>query len=542
MVNMAPMTGVPRSLLHSHKNHNLCSGVYGLSRAFGGSSATVSLSFQYGMKSQSYRPRHFSTIKRRFVPGFKDQSGSTRISSNIKRTLASQAGSSEVSEDNADTHSDPTKVAEDQPISLDNQFTIRIGGPYYETPIFVGRHWLRDSCECSICVDPDSGQKNFGTCDVPTELPIEGIPKIEDGVLEVIWENDFLSSGNHISRYPLSMLRKELPDPLPTRTLWDKATFEKDRLSIDYSEWTAGGEGFLSGLLRLHTHGLLFLHNVPSSEESVISIANQIGNLQETFYGRTWDVRSKPKAENIAYTSSFLGLHQDLLYMRDPPRIQILHCLENSCEGGESMFSDGLRASNLIKVGPEQFAYRLCRLPLRYRYNKHGHHYQMHHPVLNLKEDSFFWSPPFQASNGGSFHNMDSNEFYRSWLEAATEFRRLLEDEQWVYQYKLQPGECVIFDNLRVAHGRRKFDAASGNRWLKGAYIANDVFKSKCITMKPQLKALGMGNEFPLREQTNRLNDEYKLWEKRKTKSHLLNVLRGPKLKKKTKMNENQAV
>ncbi|OTA85466.1 hypothetical protein M434DRAFT_61671, partial [Hypoxylon sp. CO27-5] len=351
----------------------------------------------------------------------------------------------------------------------------------------VDRHWLRDACECSMCVDPDSGQKNFGTCDVPTKLPIEGIPKIEDGVLEVIWENDFLSSGNHVSRYPLAMLQKDIQQPLPAKTLWDKATFERDRLNIDYDEWMAGEEGFLSGLHRLHTHGMLFLRNVPSSEESVISIANQIGNLQETFYGRTWDVRSKPNAENIAYTSSFLGLHQDLLYMKDTPRIQILHCLENTCEGGDSLFSDGQRAVNLIRIGPAQFQYHLSMILLRYHYTKHGHYYQTDRPILQNEGGNFFWSPPFQTSRGGPFHGKKGSTLYRRWLKAATKFRQFLEDDQWVYQYKLQPGECVIFDNLRVVHGRRKFDTATGSRWLKGAYISNDVFKSKCITLSPQL-------------------------------------------------------
>ncbi|OTA67940.1 Clavaminate synthase-like protein [Hypoxylon sp. EC38] len=391
---------------------------------------------------------------------------------------------------------------------------IHIGGPYYEKPLFVDRHWLRDACECSMCVDPDSGQKNFGTCDVPTELPIEGLPKIEDGVLEVIWENDFLSSGNHVSRYPLTILQKDILQPLPVKTLWDKAIFERDRLNIDYGEWMAGEEGFLSGLHRLHTHGMLFLRNVPSSEECVISIANQIGNLQETFYGRTWDVRSKPNAENIAYTSSFLGLHQDLLYMKDTPRIQILHCLENTCEGGDSLFSDGQRAVNLIRIGPAQSQYHLSSIPLRYHYTKHGHCYQIDRSILQKERERFFWSPPFQTSRGGSFHGKNGSTRYRRWLKAATKFRQFLEDDQWVYQYKLQPGECVIFDNLRVVHGRRKFDAATGSRWLKGAYISNDVFKSKCTALNPQLRALGGGNELTPTQQASRFDEEYNIWEK----------------------------
>ena len=37
----------------------------------------------------------------------------------------------------------------------------------------------------------------------------------------------------------------------------------------------------------------------------------------------------------------------------------------------------------------------------------------------------------------------------------------------------------MIFDNRRVLHARRAFDATKGERWLKGAYVDDDVFFSK---------------------------------------------------------------
>ena len=59
------------------------------------------------------------------------------------------------------------------------------------------------------------------------------------------------------------------------------------------------------------------------------------------------------------------------------------------------------------------------------------------------------------------------------------EFSNLVESEDNLYEYRLQEGECVIFNNRRVLHGRRQFDTATGMRWLKGAYIDTDVFMSK---------------------------------------------------------------
>ncbi|KAI1772918.1 Clavaminate synthase-like protein [Hypoxylon cercidicola] len=509
---MPSAASIPRSLLNAESLH-VYSGMGALSRGLSQTSATVPRGFsipfvfQRGMKYH-LRPRPEYGL----VPNPKLQSGSNQIASGSKRRLATQAEAGTIA------YNDSTVDASNPLIQLVNDTTIHLVYPDQEAPVVLDRHWLRDACECDICVDSDSGQKNFGTCDVPTELPMREISTTGDGGLEVVWGKDFLTAGNHVSRYSAATIQNRVqqslqPNPirLPTLTLWDKPTFERDHLMIDFEEWMAGGQGFLSGLHRLHTHGLLFLRNVPQSEQSVVSIANQMGNLQETFYGRTWDVRSKPKAENVAYTSSFLGLHQDLLYLRDTPRIQLLHCIENTCEGGESMFSDGARAGHLIKIGsPNLFDYLLNRR-LRYHYKKHGHHYEMTHPVLSENPGIIFWSPPFQASAQQVGKTEGGSRLHRRWLAAATEFRRLLEEEQWTYEYKMRAGECVIFDNLRVLHGRNKFNTASGSRWLKGAYVADDVFRSKLAVLGPQLMASGEGNEAPLEYQAKRLQDKYNI-------------------------------
>ena len=54
---------------------------------------------------------------------------------------------------------------------------------------------------------------------------------------------------------------------------------------------------------------------------------------------------------------------------------------------------------------------------------------------------------------------------------------------------KLGPGECVVFDNLRVLHGRTgySYDPASGDggvRNYKGAYIDWDELISKINVLK----------------------------------------------------------
>ncbi|KAI1451650.1 Clavaminate synthase-like protein [Annulohypoxylon moriforme] len=458
------------------------------------------------------RSRLSCTIKRRPASWLEGRKVTTQNVAGNRRGLASLTEPIE-----------PMETAdEEQPlIDLDNDDMVFVKEKRKSVK-FLDRHWLRDSCDCNICVDPDSGQKNFGTCEVPTKLPIAEASITADGGLDIVWENDFLSQGNHVSHYSALQLlgssdrRKKTAIQVPKWTLWDKDIYEQDRLTIDYDEWMAGEGGFISGLHQLNSHGLVFLRNVPSSEQSVVSIANQIGNIQETFYGRTWDVRSKPNAENVAYTNSFLGLHQDLLYLDNTPRIQLLHCLENTCEGGDSLFSDAARASSLARIAPDRIHEYLCSRDLRYSYKKHGHYYENSHSILNKDSPTVFWSPPFQSNEQIMPTTKPYYPFYRQWLDAANKFRHLLEDEQWMYQYKMQPGECVIFDNLRVLHGRKQFDTATGSRHLKGTYIANDTFWSKLQTLAPQLIAIGKGDKGSLVRQATILNEKHKVWDSAK--------------------------
>ncbi|KAK5737269.1 hypothetical protein LTR17_006881 [Elasticomyces elasticus] len=65
---------------------------------------------------------------------------------------------------------------------------------------------------------------------------------------------------------------------------------------------------------QLKTQGLMFITGVSDVEQSVAAIGERIRPIRDTFYGRTWDVRTVSNAINAAYTSADLGFHTDLLY------------------------------------------------------------------------------------------------------------------------------------------------------------------------------------------------------------------------------------
>jgi alpha-ketoglutarate-dependent taurine dioxygenase len=371
--------------------------------------------------------------------------------------------------------------------------------------------FLRDSCTCPQCVDPDSKQKLFQTSDIPQDLEgsCQTIEDPEKGwVVELEWKSDVPGFGpEHRTRHSIEWLERALKTELELRggvrhderVLWDKDRIVKDNKWVDYKDYMAEDAALWEALSHLHKYGLLFLKNVPESEQSVVKIASRIGNLKDTFYGRTWDVKSKPKAENIAYTHQFLGLHMDLLYTSNPPHLQLLHSLRARAPRGESFFSDSFHAAHqLHRKSPFHFR-NLCTFPVTYHYHHPEFHYHFTRPTIelypypkyseptNLAIKHVNWSPPFQGPFEARI-GAENQTALRNYLSAANAFEKLLSSEENLYEYRLEEGECVIFDNRRVLHARRAFDAQKGERWLKGAYVDDDVFHSKIRVLQEKFE------------------------------------------------------
>jgi alpha-ketoglutarate-dependent taurine dioxygenase len=376
--------------------------------------------------------------------------------------------------------------------------------------------WLRDSCPCHQCVDPDSGQKNFSTTEL-TEPQIEHAELASDGSLRIVWAADPPSGGSsHTSVFPAEEVedwrnnprwqRRRPVGPSPSDSIhWDRAGYEallaQGRCRVSYKDWISDGAAFLKAFADLRKTGLIFVTDVPSDEAEVERIARRIGPLQHTFYGWTWDVKSKPQAENVAYTSKFLGLHQDLLYHNPVPGLQLLHCLSNTCEGGESLFSNGIRAAYALKDAHPNYFEILRKAKCWFGYRKGDHHYLAGHKVIGTNSTGHVvqtnWAPPFQATFQMA-GNPKTIEILGKWKRAATAFQEIAESESNMFELKLKEGECVIFDNRRILHGRRQFATGEGSRWLKGAYITRQTYQGAATRLQDSMRAAGIEvNESP---------------------------------------------
>jgi alpha-ketoglutarate-dependent taurine dioxygenase len=370
----------------------------------------------------------------------------------------------------------------------------------------VSRLWLRDSCACPHCVDPDSGQKNFSTTDLADTPDLANAEVTPDGSLKLVWANDGPSGGaSHTTIFPTQEARDLLnfqwrrgatvrkADAIPWNRSMYEALLAEERCRVSYNDWVAGGDAFWAALADLRQTGLIFVTDVPSDEKEVERIATRIGPLMHTFYGWTWDVKSKPQAENVAYTSKFLGLHQDLMYHDPIPGLQLLHCLHNSCEGGESLFSHGVRAAYEMMIGQPEAYTTLLRSRTWFGYHKGEHHHYLPRETIKTGSDGHphetRWAPPFQVT----FPPHSSRDRLREWKAAATAFQTIVESERNMVEVKLKPGECVIFENRRVLHGRRQFAVGGGGeRWLKGAYVSQANYIAAATRLAEHMHTSGV--------------------------------------------------
>ncbi|MCJ1408942.1 hypothetical protein MMC19_003019 [Ptychographa xylographoides] len=385
--------------------------------------------------------------------------------------------------------------------------------------------YLRDACSCPRCVDSSTSQKLFETADIPLDIEFKSSKYLPDGSTEILWQNDIPGYENHRSIFMPSFsknknnnwMRKQISSNFPLRAPWSRQLLTRNNRTFPYEEYMNSTETLHEALNHLQRYGIIFIESMPSDPSSIELVATRIGPLRNSLYGSTWDVRSVPSAKNVAYTSQNLGFHMDLLYMQEPPGLQLLHTLKASSEGGESLFSDGFEAFRRIIQDTPQHAIHLKTFKVTYRYKNDGHWYQQERPTiqndtrftrtrpkirgLQAPEGEINWSPPFQGPLQVAIEPNNPGPSYkdhppprtalRSYVEAAKQFKTFLEAEDAVFQTKMAEGTCVIFDNRRILHARKAF-GSNEERWLRGAYVDKDPFHSRLRVLNEEF-----GNPYP---------------------------------------------
>jgi gamma-butyrobetaine dioxygenase len=324
--------------------------------------------------------------------------------------------------------------------------------------------WLRDNCPCRRCTDPGSGQRLVDVLDIPDDVSVASAETLPGSVVLVTYAPD-----GHQSEFPLSWLTAsshEDPRTADGKDLWRSVPEVR---SWTWSEYLTDRGAALSSVLRV---GFALLRSVPVDDGMVARVAETFGFVRETNYGRVFDVRVEPDPENLANSALEITPHTDNPY-RDPvPTIQLLHCLRNAASGGDTGLVDGFAAAAALRSShPDEFAV-LTSVPRSFSYRAAGVSLRAVRPVIELDSLGRVRGVRFNNRSAGPVLS-EPERYYRAYRLWTTLLRR----PSARLTLRLDPGDCLIFDNTRILHARTAF-TATGERHLQGCYADLDGLES----------------------------------------------------------------
>jgi len=336
--------------------------------------------------------------------------------------------------------------------------------------------WLRDNA-----LDPDTrsasnGQRLITLLDLPEDVTITAATTEPDSLTVTFAPEDKTVS------FPASWLRAHAYDraqaPAKGRTapgieVWDSG-LDPDHLSATFDTVQTDDTARRDWLAHVARTGFAKLTGGPQESGALLKVAALFGYVRETNYGPWFEVRTEVNPTNLAYTGLGLQAHTDNPY-RDPvPTLQILYCLENSAEGGDSLVVDGFRAAQILRdENPHHFDL-LSRHCARFEYRGTGGvALTARKPMIELTPDGELSAIRFNNRSTAPITDVPYDDM-AAYYAAYRRFGQIIEDPALAVGFKLEPGESFIVDNTRVLHGRKGYAATGGSRWLQGCYADKD--------------------------------------------------------------------
>jgi len=347
--------------------------------------------------------------------------------------------------------------------------------------------WLRDNACDAATRSPGNGQRLITILDIPGETRIIEARQGPGGLSlcfgpegkTVEFEARWLAHNAYDGS-----AAKTAGWTGPDITRWDSAM----RNEVPSESWpvvTADRGALGRWLSAVRRYGFAVMTDMPTEPGMLCKVAELFGYVRETNYGRFFEVRAEVNPNNLAYTNLGLQAHTDNPY-RDPvPTLQILACLENTVEGGDSIVVDGFKVAERLQAeDPEGFEL-LSSHCARFAYEGvKGVRLRAKRPMIELGPDGELIAIRFNNRSAAAFRDIPY-EVMEAFYAAYRRFAELVEDPSMEVTFKLKPGELFIVDNTRVLHARKSF-SGSGRRWLQGCYADKDGLLSTLVAIEEE--------------------------------------------------------
>ncbi len=348
--------------------------------------------------------------------------------------------------------------------------------------------WLRDNALDPETRAQENGQRLLTLQQIPADTRIQEA-RIEGGGLAVTFAPE-----QKTVLFPAGWLRKHAYDGTARRQAgWTAPGIETwegglaaDIPRGDFQAIATDPAALRDWLALVRRYGFATLSGGPAENGALLKVAALFGHVRETNYGTVFDVRSEINPTNLAFTGLGLQAHTDNPY-RDPvPTLQILYCLENSADGGESLVVDGFRAVDRLRQADPRAFDLLSRYCARFAYaGTTDVHLTARRPMIELAPDGELIAVRFNNRSLAPITDVPFEEM-ADYYNAYRRFAEIVDLPEMAVSFKLDPGDCFILDNTRVLHARKAYSGA-GTRWLQGCYADKDGLLStlRVLEAKP---------------------------------------------------------
>ncbi|XP_063527114.1 gamma-butyrobetaine dioxygenase isoform X2 [Pongo pygmaeus] len=288
--------------------------------------------------------------------------------------------------------------------------------------------WLRDNCPCSDCYLDSAKARKLLVEALDVNIGIKGLT-FDRKKVYITWPDE------HYSEFQADWLKKRCFSKQARAKLQRELFFpecqywgsELQLPTLDFEDVLRYDEHAYKWLSTLKKVGIVRLTGASDKPGEVSKLGKRMGFLYLTFYGHTWQVQDKIDANNVAYTTGKLSFHTDYPALHHPP---------------------GVRLDDKGQV-------------VRINFN-------------NATRDTIFDVPV---------------ERVQPFYAALKEFVDLMNSKESKFTFKMNPGDVITFDNWRLLHGRRSYEAGTEiSRHLEGAYADWDVVMSRLRILRQRVE------------------------------------------------------
>ena len=364
-----------------------------------------------------------------------------------------------------------------------NRLTLSDGADFRHT---FSALWLRESSFSPEFRDEKTGHKLGDGDSLPLDIAFESVTMHDEGLSLAF------SDGHHCT-YSTSWLVDAAKKPFFQELVGDKELFDANLNPLpwhDLSDLQADSRTIRDTLDDLARLGFALIRNVPTELNGLQAFIDLIGYMRVTNNGAIEDIKAVPpeQAYDLSMTPRALEPHTDNPYRIPQPGYVLLHCIENTAEGGESGITDGFRAAEELRnESPELFG-ALATTPVNWFYRDEQAILEDTSTFIELDRQGEICHVRFHGRSDrvAAVDPDQLDTFYK----ARRRFIDLIRSDALEVRLKLQAGEMFIVDNYRIVHSRKAFRLETGARHMRQAYIDRDVVSSRQKTLHRNLASI----------------------------------------------------